>query len=160
MVDAPDLGSGVLRRVGSSPITRTIGQKRIIRENFPLFYFCNSLIIERLSRGLHSHQRVDNCLFPYPTKLHSERADFAVFGKFQANPHAINYLIYSTLQVYHLPHYQGSINFFCTLLNHALCYRVFLANPYWSFHKSPHCREGQDSPMQFYFFLRLSSVNI
>ena len=37
LVDAPDLGSGVLRRVGSSPITRTIGQKRIIRENFPLF---------------------------------------------------------------------------------------------------------------------------
>ena len=28
LVDAPDLGSGVLRRVGSSPITRTIGQKR------------------------------------------------------------------------------------------------------------------------------------
>ena len=25
LVDAPDLGSGVLRRVGSSPITRTIG---------------------------------------------------------------------------------------------------------------------------------------
>ena len=60
LVDAPDLGSGVLRRVGSSPIRRTIGQKRIIRENFPLFYFCNSLIIERLSRGLHSHQRFDN----------------------------------------------------------------------------------------------------
>ena len=48
LVDAPDLGSGVLRRVGSSPITRTIGQKRIIRENFPLFHFCNSLIIEQL----------------------------------------------------------------------------------------------------------------
>ena len=28
LVDAPDLGSGVLRRVGSSPITRTIGLKR------------------------------------------------------------------------------------------------------------------------------------
>ena len=39
LVDAPDLGSGVLRRVGSSPITRTIGQKRNFRENFPLFYF-------------------------------------------------------------------------------------------------------------------------
>ena len=54
LVDAPDLGSGVLRRVGSSPIRRTIGQKRIIRENFPLFYFCNLLIIEQLgvSRNL------------------------------------------------------------------------------------------------------------
>ena len=39
LVDAPDLGSGVLRRVGSSPITRTIGQKRNFRENFPLFYY-------------------------------------------------------------------------------------------------------------------------
>ena len=48
LVDAPDLGSGVLRRVGSSPITRTSGQKRIIRKNFPLFYFCNLLIIEQL----------------------------------------------------------------------------------------------------------------
>ena len=28
LVDAPDLGSGVLRRVGSSPITRTMRQKR------------------------------------------------------------------------------------------------------------------------------------
>ena len=27
LVDAPDLGSGVLRRVGSSPITRTMRQK-------------------------------------------------------------------------------------------------------------------------------------
>ena len=43
LVDAPDLGSGVLRRVGSSPIRRTMRQKRIIRENFPLFYFCNFL---------------------------------------------------------------------------------------------------------------------
>ena len=124
LVDAPDLGSGVLRRVGSSPITRTIGQKRKFRKNFPLFYFCNLLIIERLSRGIHSHQRFDNCLSPYPTKFHSERADIAVFGKFQANPHAINYLIYSTLQVCHLPHYRGSINFFCTLPNLALCYQV------------------------------------
>ena len=48
LVDAPDLGSGVLRRVGSSPITRTIGQKRNFRENFPLFYFCNLLINEQL----------------------------------------------------------------------------------------------------------------
>ena len=109
LVDAPDLGSGVSRRVGSSPIRRTIGQKRNFRENFPLFYFCNLLIIERLSRGLHSHQRFDNCLYPYPTKLHSERADFAVFGKFQAMHHATNYLIYNTLQVCHLPHYQGSV---------------------------------------------------
>ena len=48
LVDAPDLGSGVERRVGSSPIRRTMRQKRNFRENFPLFYFCNSLIIEQL----------------------------------------------------------------------------------------------------------------
>ena len=38
LVDAPDLGSGVLRRVGSSPITRTIGQKRNSqKKRVPLF---------------------------------------------------------------------------------------------------------------------------
>ena len=42
LVDAPDLGSGVLRRVGSSPIRRTMRQKRIIRENFPLFFVVKS----------------------------------------------------------------------------------------------------------------------
>ena len=39
LVDAPDLGSGVLRRVGSSPITRTIGQKRNFQERKILFSF-------------------------------------------------------------------------------------------------------------------------
>ena len=39
LVDAPDLGSGVVIRVGSSPIRRTMGQKRNFRENFPLFLF-------------------------------------------------------------------------------------------------------------------------
>ena len=39
LVDAPDLGSGVLRRVGSSPITRTIGQKRNSqKKRVPLFF--------------------------------------------------------------------------------------------------------------------------
>ena len=38
LVDAPDLGSGVLRRVGSSPITRTIEQKRNSqKKRVPLF---------------------------------------------------------------------------------------------------------------------------
>ena len=48
LVDAPDLGSGVLRRVGSSPITRTMRQKRIIRENFPLFC-CNFALSNSIS---------------------------------------------------------------------------------------------------------------
>ena len=38
LVDAPDLGSGVLRRVGSSPITRTIGQKRNSQKREFLFF--------------------------------------------------------------------------------------------------------------------------
>ena len=39
LVDAPDLGSGVLRRVGSSPITRTIEQKRNSqKKRVPLFF--------------------------------------------------------------------------------------------------------------------------
>ncbi len=38
LVDAPDLGSGVLRRVGSSPITRTMRQKRNSqKKRVPLF---------------------------------------------------------------------------------------------------------------------------
>ena len=40
LVDAPDLGSGVLRRVGSSPITRTIGQKRNFTTKKFLFFCC------------------------------------------------------------------------------------------------------------------------
>ena len=40
LVDAPDLGSGVLRRVGSSPITRTIGQKRNSQKREFLFFCC------------------------------------------------------------------------------------------------------------------------
>ena len=44
LVDAPDLGSGVSRRVGSSPIRRTIGQNRRIRKDSPIF-----LIIDNLS---------------------------------------------------------------------------------------------------------------
>ena len=43
LVDAPDLGSGVVIRVGSSPIRRTMGQKRNFRENFPLLLFYKSL---------------------------------------------------------------------------------------------------------------------
>ena len=39
LVDAPDLGSGVLRRVGSSPITRTMRQKRNFTKKF-LFFCC------------------------------------------------------------------------------------------------------------------------
>ena len=38
LVDAPDLGSGVLRRVGSSPITRTIGWKEQKISALFLFY--------------------------------------------------------------------------------------------------------------------------
>ena len=48
LVDAPDLGSGVAIRVGSSPIRRTMRQKRNFRENFPLFLFRNLLIFVRL----------------------------------------------------------------------------------------------------------------
>ena len=48
LVDAPDLGSGVVIRVGSSPIRRTMGQKRNFRENFPLFLFRNLLIFVQL----------------------------------------------------------------------------------------------------------------
>ena len=39
LVDAPDLGSGVAIRVGSSPIRRTMRQKRNFRENFPLLSY-------------------------------------------------------------------------------------------------------------------------
>ena len=40
LVDAPDLGSGVLRRVGSSPITRTMRQKRNFTTKKFLFFCC------------------------------------------------------------------------------------------------------------------------
>ena len=54
LVDTPDLGSGASRRVGSSPIRRTIGQKRRIQENFPLcFYILRLQIIISLSSELH-----------------------------------------------------------------------------------------------------------
>ncbi len=43
LVDAPDLGSGVAIRVGSSPIRRTMRQKRNFRDNFPLLLFYKSL---------------------------------------------------------------------------------------------------------------------
>ncbi len=39
LVDAPDLGSGIARCVGSSPITRTVG------EVFPLL-FCFLMLID------------------------------------------------------------------------------------------------------------------
>ncbi len=51
LADAPDLGSGVLRRVGSSPSTRTMrkwlsgraspcqGEGREFESRLPLFYF-------------------------------------------------------------------------------------------------------------------------
>ena len=38
LVDAPDLGSGVLRRVGSSPIRRTNKRKGRLKSNFWLLF--------------------------------------------------------------------------------------------------------------------------
>ena len=49
LVDAPDLGSGVAIRVGSSPIRRTMGQKRNFRENFPLLSYSPRLWIVHLN---------------------------------------------------------------------------------------------------------------
>ena len=40
LVDAPDLGSGVSRRVGSSPIRRTMRQKRNFTTKKFLFFCC------------------------------------------------------------------------------------------------------------------------
>ena len=51
LVDAPDLGSGVLRRVGSSPITRTMRQKRNSqKKRVPLFFEnrqCRQRLVKR-----------------------------------------------------------------------------------------------------------------
>ena len=43
LVDAPDLGSGVLRCAGSSPVRRTLVTKRKFLRIFPLYYFCKCL---------------------------------------------------------------------------------------------------------------------
>ena len=50
LVDAPDLGSGVLRRVGSSPITRTI--IKIGELGFSYFYYIYIVLF------LHQFKRI------------------------------------------------------------------------------------------------------
>ena len=40
LVDAPDLGSGVSRRVGSSPIRRTIGENEEFLNKNSSFFCC------------------------------------------------------------------------------------------------------------------------
>ena len=44
LVDAPDLGSGVAIRVGSSPIRRTMGQKGEFSRGISSFSFLSFLI--------------------------------------------------------------------------------------------------------------------
>ena len=59
LVDAPDLGSGVLRRVGSSPITRTIGQKRNSqKKRVPLFLRIDNASSERSREAPRQWRRV------------------------------------------------------------------------------------------------------
>ena len=52
LVDAPDLGSGVLRRVGSSPITRTMRQKRNFTTKKFLFFVVKSTMRAAKSRRM------------------------------------------------------------------------------------------------------------
>ena len=66
LVDKPDLGSGALRRMGSSPFTRTRGP---LRKEVVLFCFRKCLIFCPISQKLHFAFLLEMHVLSYSKKI-------------------------------------------------------------------------------------------